>query len=86
MRRLVFSSVFQRQLKKLVKKNPKLKNKISKTLKILIKNIHHSSLRLHKLSGKNNWSVSVTTNIRIIIHFERNKIYCLRIGTHDQVY
>lgn len=86
MRELVFSSAFQRQLKKIVGQNPKHKSKISKTLKILIKNISHPSLRLHKLSGKNNWSVSVAPNLRIIVHLEGKRIYCLRIGTHDQVY
>jgi mRNA-degrading endonuclease YafQ of YafQ-DinJ toxin-antitoxin module len=86
MQKLIFSSAFQQQLKKLVVKNPKLKNKISKTLKLLIKNKNYPSLRLHKLSGKNNWSISATTDIRIIIHFDKNSIYCLRIGAHNQVY
>lgn len=86
MQRLVFSSAFQRQLKKTVNKNPILKNKISKTLKILLKDISQPSLRLHKLAGEKNWSIAVTDNIKIIIHLEKNCIYCLRIGTYDQVY
>lgn len=86
MRELILSSAFERQLKKIVKKNPRLKNKIGKTLKTLRKDINQSSLRLHKLSGENNWSVSVTASIRIVFHLEKNKMFCLRIGTHDQVY
>lgn len=86
MERLVFSFAFQRQLRKIVNKNPRLKNKINKTLKTLLKDINHPSLRLHKLAGKNNWSISVTESIRIIIHLGENSIYCLRIGTHNQVY
>ncbi|MFC1727063.1 type II toxin-antitoxin system YafQ family toxin [Patescibacteria group bacterium] len=86
MYRLVLSSAFQRQLKRLVKRNPRLKGKIKKIFEYLIKNVNHSSLKLHKLSGKNNWSISVTHDIRIIIHLEGDQIFCLRIGSHDQVY
>ena len=86
MQQLIFSSAFQRQLKKIISKNPKLKNKSNKTLKVLIKDINRPSLRLHKLSGKSNWSVSVTTSLRIVIHLDKSNIYCLRIGTHDRVY
>lgn len=86
MYQLVFSSAFERQLKKLVRKNPKLKNKISRVLKHLRRKINHASLKLHKLSGENNWSVSVGYDIRLVIHLEKNKIFCLRIGTHNEVY
>lgn len=83
---LVIASAFQRQLKRLVRQNPQLKNKITQTLKDLSKNIDKSSLKVHKLSGEDDWSVSVTYKIRLIIHLEGNKIFCLRIGSHDEVY
>jgi mRNA-degrading endonuclease YafQ of YafQ-DinJ toxin-antitoxin module len=83
---LVLSAAFQRQVKKLVKKNPKLKDRVAKTLKLLAKNINHSSLKLHKLSGENNWSVSVTSDVRVIIHLSGSKVFCTRIGSHDEVY
>lgn len=86
MNQLVLSSAFQRQLKKLIKQNPRLKSKIAKVLKFLVQDINHPSLRLHKLSGEDNWSVSVTRDIRIVIHWEDNQIFCLRIGPHDKVY
>lgn len=83
---IILSNAFQTQLKKLIKKNPRIKEKITKTLKFLSQNINHPALRLHKLSGQNNWSVSVTGDIRIIIHWSQGKIFCTRIGTHDNVY
>ncbi len=83
---LVLSAVFQKQTKKLVKKNPQLRTKIAKTLKLLSADISRPSLRLHKLAGENNWSVSVTGDIRIIIHFSGDKVFCTRIGTHNEVY
>jgi len=86
MYQLIFSSAFQRQLKKLIKNNPKLKKRFAKILKYLNKEINHPSLKLHKLSGENNWSLSVSFNIRMIIHLEKNKVFCLRIGSHDEVY
>jgi mRNA-degrading endonuclease YafQ of YafQ-DinJ toxin-antitoxin module len=86
MYQLVLSSAFQRQLKRFVKRNPSLKAKVNRVFKYLIKDVAHPSIKLHKLSGKNNWSISVTHDIRIIIHLEGNKIFCLRIGSHDRVY
>lgn len=86
MYQLALSSAFQRQLEKLVKKNPDLKTKVSRIFKCLIKDINHPSLKLHKLSGRNNWSVSVTYSVRMIICLDGNRIFCLRIGSHDQVY
>ncbi|MFC1727080.1 type II toxin-antitoxin system YafQ family toxin [Patescibacteria group bacterium] len=86
MSQVILSSTFQRQPKKLVKNNPRLKSKINKILNYLIKDISHSSLRLHKLSGRNNWSISVTHDVRMIIHLEGNQVFCLRIGSHDQAY
>ncbi|MBU2591840.1 MAG: type II toxin-antitoxin system mRNA interferase toxin, RelE/StbE family [Patescibacteria group bacterium] len=84
--RLVLSSAFKRQLKRLIKKNPPLKNKVNKVLKTLLKGKNSPSLKIHKLSGENNWSVSVTYEIRIVVHLDAESIFCLRIGTHDQVY
>lgn len=86
MNQIILSSAFQRQLKKLLKQNPQLKTKIAKIFKLLIQDISHPALKFHKLSGENNWSVSITYSIRLIIHLEDNQVYCLRLGPHDQVY
>ena len=80
------SKKYQKQLKKLLRQDPRLKGKISKTLLLLTKKPKHPSLRLHKLSGTNTWSVSVSMSIRIIIGIRGKKIYMLRIGTHKEVY
>lgn len=80
------SKKYQRQLKKLVKHSPHIKPRVTKTLYLLSENPKHSSLRTHKLSGKDTWSVSVTMDIRILIGIKSKKIYLLEIGTHDEVY
>jgi mRNA-degrading endonuclease YafQ of YafQ-DinJ toxin-antitoxin module len=51
MNQLILSSAFQRQLRRLVKKNPQLKDKVAKIFKLLVKDISHSSLRLHKFKA-----------------------------------
>ncbi len=84
--KLILSSRFQRDLSKLLKSNPQIKTKISKTFKLMQKDLTYPSLRLHKLSGTNNWSVSVNISIRIILHKEKEKLFLLRIGHHDEVY
>jgi len=83
---LSVSKKFQRQLNKLSRQNPKLKTRVSKTLLLLIKDLKHPSLRLHKLSGKNTWSVSVSMSLCIIIGIRNKKIYLLRIGSHNEIY
>lgn len=83
---LVLSKKYQRELEKLTSRNIKIKLRISKTLKLLLKDIDHPSLRLHKLTGEGKWSISTTGNIRILLYIERNKIYLLRIGKHEDVY
>ena len=83
---IYFSRNFDKNLKRLVKNNLKLKVKIRKQINILSTDPKHPSLRLHKLSGENNWSISVTNDIRIIFTIEKNRVLLNRIGTHDEIY
>jgi mRNA-degrading endonuclease YafQ of YafQ-DinJ toxin-antitoxin module len=83
---IYYSPAFLRKLKKLVRKNPQLKHKITRTTKSLSQNPSRSSLKLHKLSGRNNWSVSVAPDIRIIVSIRGKVILCTDIGRHDDVY
>ena len=81
-----FFPSFQRNLKKIIKKHPELTSKIHKQIKTLEGNPKSSLLRLHKLSGRNNWPISVTRDIGIIFSIKKNTIICMRIGTHKEVY
>lgn len=49
--KLIWSSAFKRAYKKVIKKNPKLKDKIANVLKQLEVDPFHPSLKTHKLSG-----------------------------------
>lgn len=86
MYKVEFTKRFIKDLDKLISKNPQLKNKVSKQIKILRRNPRHGSLRLHKLAGLDQWSISINRSTRLIFSIRGNKVFCLRIGTHDEVY
>lgn len=83
---VVLSRSFKKELGKQIKHNAKLRGKVEKTLLHLNTNINNRSLRLHKLSGTEYWSVSVNESYRMKIRIEDNYIYCLKFGTHKEVY
>lgn len=82
----VLSVPFQQNLKRLCRKNPTLRKKVTLVIQKLLEDPRRPSLRLHKLSGKNDWSISLNMHIRLIFRFEGQHIFLLRIGTHDEVY
>jgi mRNA-degrading endonuclease YafQ of YafQ-DinJ toxin-antitoxin module len=84
--RLILSSNFQRKLDKLLQKEPQLKNRINKTFRFMLSDLNYPALRLHKLSGTNIWSVSVDMENRIIFSWEKDGLFLLDIGSHDEVY
>ncbi|WP_457562970.1 type II toxin-antitoxin system RelE/ParE family toxin [Caminibacter pacificus] len=90
MYKLVETKTYMKKLKKFLKKNPQIMPKYEKTIVLLENNPYHSSLRLHKLSGKlqNFYSVSIDMNYRIIVDFIiiEDKIFLIDIGTHDDIY
>ena len=82
------SSYFKRRYQKLSKKNRHLASILDKTVKLLADNPNHSSLWLHKLSGKhkNLWSISVTKGLRVTLIYRKGGILMIDIGSHDEVY
>ncbi|EKE13569.1 MAG: hypothetical protein ACD_13C00010G0055 [uncultured bacterium] len=83
---VVLSKSFKKELEKQINHNRKLHGQVEKTLLLLNTNVNSRSLRLHKLSGMEYWSVSVNESYRIKIKIEDNYIYCLKFGTHNEVY
>lgn len=83
---LVPSVRFINDLEKLEKGNIRLKASVRKRLNLLRSNIGHPSLRLHKLSGKDIYSISVTMSVRIVFLRRGDEVYLLRIGSHEEVY
>ncbi|KKQ26100.1 MAG: hypothetical protein US62_C0019G0027 [Candidatus Woesebacteria bacterium GW2011_GWA1_37_8] len=70
----------------LSKKNPQLKIKIKKQVELLIINLRHPSLKLHKLSGDraSEYSFWIEGNLRITFMIVDNIILFTDIITHDE--
>lgn len=83
---LVPSARFMADAAKLEKGNKELKETIRKTLYHLQVNPGHPSLRLHKLTGRHVYSISVNMSIRIVFARIGDDVHLLRIGTHEDVY
>ena len=77
---------FDKKLSKKLKKNPKLKNKVGKQLKLLQQNINHPSLRVHKLKGKriDEYSFWIEGNLRITFQVIKDACLLTDIITHDE--
>ena len=94
MMKLVWNNTFKRSFRKLIRKNPDLKNIITNVLIVLSNDPFTPSLKSHKLKGNlsNYWSCSVTYDCRIIFTFSKDKeskedlIILIDIGSHDEVY
>ncbi len=75
---------FDKKFKKLTKNNQKLKDKIIVTIIQLSDNPFDQSIRTHKV--EDNWSSSVTGDIRILWIFEDDEIKVIQlinIGGHS---
>jgi len=86
MYKLVFGSKFDQQVRSFAKRDKKYKIKIKRIVELLEIDIDHPSLRLHKLSGTKWFSISVDKSIRIILSIEKDTIFLLKIGKHEDVY
>ena len=83
---VVLPERFRKSWEKENKRNPKLWLKVRKTLRLLSSDIKHPSLKLHKLSGLEYWSVSIDKSYRIKIKITDKYIFCVKFGTHDEIY
>jgi len=94
MRTLIWSKTFVRALRRTIKKHPTIKQDIEETLKLLTKDPFTPQLKTHKLKGKlsRSWACSVRYNLRIVFDFvksekqQKDDIFLLEIGTHNEVY
>ena len=88
--RLVFTDSNNKKAAKWIKKHPTLKDQYLRTLQLMELNIHHSSLRLHKLpgslSGLSSVSINMSYRITLELMIEDRDIIPINIGSHDEVY
>lgn len=84
--KLNYSDHFEKRLKKRIEKNPQLKQKVGKQLKLLVQNIHHPSLKTHKLKGsrKTEYAIWVEGDLRITFVVIEGGLLLTDIITHDE--
>lgn len=77
---------FDRRLAKRIRKNPQLKKKVGKQLKLLKNDVQNPSLKTHRLKGKRTqeYAVSIERNLRITFQMIEDTILLTDIITHDE--
>ncbi|AEB10640.1 type II toxin-antitoxin system RelE/ParE family toxin [Desulfobacca acetoxidans] len=86
---LVWGPKFKRVLKKMVKQDPDLKEKLIDCLRLFVEEPFHPSLKTHKLGGalKGNFAFSLGYDLRVVFQFlDKNEVLLETMGTHDEVY
>lgn len=94
MKTLVWTSAFVRAFRRVVRRQPRLKVNIERTLRQLAEDPLCPALHSHKLKGElaGVWACTVDYDNRIIFDFIHNEesgkeeILLLTMGTHDEVY
>lgn len=84
--KLVYSDHFKKRLKKRLEKSTKLKIKVGKQLKFLCQDIHHPSLKTHRLKGSrvNEYAIWIEGDLRITFVIVENCLLLTDIITHDE--
>lgn len=85
------TSLFEKRLAKILKKNGNLENKVIKSLETLAENPQYPSLKSHQVNSPSFgkvWSLWVHGDLRIFWQYEGDKIIILLLGicSHDEVY
>ncbi|WP_041401669.1 type II toxin-antitoxin system YafQ family toxin [Salinispira pacifica] len=90
MPKLVFTHSYEKRAEKFLLRHPELRGQYVKTLQLLEMNLHHPSLRLHRLKGKLSdlHSVFINTGYRITMEFivREDTIVPVNVGNHAAVY
>jgi len=88
--KLIYTDSYLKRASKFAKRHPDLLSQYEKTLKILERDPHHPSLRIHALKGKLQglYAVSINISYRITLEFffSESEIILVNVGRHDEVY
>jgi addiction module RelE/StbE family toxin len=86
---LVWYKSFTRDFKKIIKKNPDLKEKLCEALELFVNEPYHPLLGTHKLSGKlkGHHAFGLGYDCRVVIKFiDNEKVALISVGKHEEVY
>lgn len=80
-----YASKYLSERKKFLKNNPKIVEKVIRTINKFVKNPSHPSLNLEKLSGSKVWTIRIDRRNRIFLTWiNKNTTLFLAIGKHDK--
>ncbi len=86
---IIWEESFTKKIKKLIKNQPDLNERIFDKIRLFSENQFEPSLKTHKLSGtlSNYWAFSIDYYYRIVFRFgKNNQVFFISIGSHDEVY
>jgi len=88
MKRLELEKPFRKKSKKLLCKNPALKDTYSRLLTKLAADPFDPTLHTHALTGelKGKYACSLTYELRVVFKLYDDIVHLLDIGSHDEVY
>ncbi len=88
MKRLELEKPFRKKSKKLLQKNPPLKEPFEDVLDKLSKDPFDPTLHTHPLTGElqGKYACSLTHDLRIVFKLYDDIVHLLDIGSHDEVY
>jgi len=79
------STLFDRSMRKFVKGNKKRALLVKKTLRLLLTNPRHPSLRLEKLQNSKIWTIRIDRGNRIfLVRINASALLLVDIGSHDK--
>ena len=94
MRTLVWSSAFLRAFRRAVRRQPEIRPRVERVLRLVSEDPFQPALRSHKLKGDlaGAWACTVDYDNRILFELVQNpdsgeeEIFLLTMGTPDEVY
>ncbi len=90
---IVWDKPAAKSFRRVLKRNPALREDVKETLAMLAQDPFHPRLETHKLKGRlaGSWACSAGYDLRVVFDFVKSttgeaEILLIEIGTHDEVY
>jgi len=85
MRKVVFTDGFNKQARKLCRKNTALRKQLAKQFEIFSLGHYNPTIRLHKLKGKRStqYAIFIESDLRAIAVKDGNTYVFFELATHD---
>ncbi len=88
MRKLIFSKGSEKRFRKFLERHQNLKTRVKWVFSKLSQDPLDREVGTHKLTGKlaGQYGADINFRYRIVFSFDKENIYLINVGTHDEVY